>query len=272
MSPPHALLGGEIRLALILDTVCLTVQHHLTHQRRNLLIGRIGDSGDRLHQSGHGVLLALVGVQERLDVSLDTLVCHLRGGRLLVHGVLAVEQFQLVVQEARHISTGNLDSGITLGDVIGGVHIHLGQNGGEVVALGQAHSGSSVSHSINPFCVFRCRHHIVVFLLEHLYYNTPPKPCQDFFSDLWNFFRGTRPAGRSYPLPWNNYILPHPWADCNSQYSQKMGFSTSKICAKKHLTKFAPRGIMEISGATAVSARPILTHLSAFVNRQFAQK
>lgn len=157
LSPPLISLGGEIRLALILDTLCQTVNDHLTHQRRNLLIGRISDSGDRLHQSGDGILLALVGVQKRLDVSLDTLVCHLRGGRLLIHGVLAVEQFQLVVQETRHISTGNLDSGITLGNVIGGVHIHLGQNGGEIVALGQAHRGSSSSHSINPFCVFRCR-------------------------------------------------------------------------------------------------------------------
>ena len=114
-------------------------------------------------------------------------------------------------------------------------------------------------------------HHIVVFLLEHLYYNTYPKPCQDFFSDLWNFLRYT-PRRRSYPLPWNNYILPHPWANCNSQYSQKTGFLTSKICVKKHLTKFVPRGIMEISGARTVSARLILAHLSAFVNRQFAQK
>lgn len=157
LSPPHALLGGEVRLALILDTLCQTVNDHLTHQRGDFLIGRISDSGHRLHQCGHGVLLALVSIQERLDVGLDTLVCQLGGSGLLIDSVLAVEQFQLVVQEARHISTGNLDSGITLGNVIGGVHIHLGQNGGEVVALGQTNRGSSSSHSINPFCVFRCR-------------------------------------------------------------------------------------------------------------------
>lgn len=73
-------------------------------------------------------------------------------------------------------------------------------------------------------------HHIVVSLLEHLYYNTHPKPCQDFFSDLWDFFK-VHARRRLLPSPLEQLYITTPLGKLQQSIMTKNGiFNIQNLC------------------------------------------
>ena len=75
-------------------------------------------------------------------------------------------------------------------------------------------------------------HLIVVSLLEHLYYNTHPKPCQDFFSDLWNFFKVHAPP-EVLPSPLEQLYITTPLGKLQQSTLTKNGiFNIQNLCKK----------------------------------------
>ena len=76
-------------------------------------------------------------------------------------------------------------------------------------------------------------HHIVVSLLEHLYSNTNPKPCQDFFSDLWNFFKVHTPPENLSPSPLEQLYTTTPLGKLQQSILTKNRiFNIQNLCKK----------------------------------------
>ena len=129
----HRLDQLEIGLALILDALHQTGILQQAQESGNLLVAEFAGVINQLQHLAGGV--TLVGLHSQEDSGLQLVIGDLLGGGLLVAGILALEQFHLVVDEADHLIV-----------VVGGGGIGVTQDL-EVVTL----SHLLVSHSINSF-------------------------------------------------------------------------------------------------------------------------